>query len=525
MASSISKGFAYKFDAKLAEKACSFIEKLPHTKGKWAKKDPKTGRYQTITLEPWQKFIIASLFGWVRKDNGKRRFRKARVYVPRKNAKTTLLAAVGLYMFCADNEPGSEVFCGATSEQQAKTLFQMVRQMCLKTPALIRHFGLTVNVSSITKDDGSIYKPVIGKPGDGDSPHCAIVDEYHEHATSDQLDTMETGMGAREQPMSIVISTAGSNTAGPCREDWRNCERILEGIDGFVDDTTFCVIYATDKDDRWDSIESLAKANPNWGVSVNPDHMEADMRDARARASQQSKFRTKHLNEWVSVKEAFFNSVEWGNLARPEIRREDFKEFECYLAADFASHCDLTALMQVFRLPDNRFAVFGKYFLPEDTFDRPENQHYRNWHIAGHMEKSGGAVMDFDAIREDVVALHAEYNVREFIIDPTRMWGEHAKYVAEGIEPVAYRQVVLEMSPPMKRLDALIRAGRIIHNGDPVLAWAIGNVTGRLDKKDNVYPNKETPENKIDPVIALLFALGRDEKLDGSEEAGPVFSW
>lgn len=509
VADSITKKFPYRFDADLADRACRFISRLPHTKGKWAKKDPKTGKYQTIELEPWQCFIIASMFGWVRKDNGKRRFRKSRIYVPRKNAKTTMLAAIGLYMFCADNEPGAEVYCGATSEQQAKTLFEMVRQMCIKTPALVRKFGITVNVSSLVKPDGSIYKPVIGKPGDGDSPHCAIVDEYHEHATSDQLDTMETGMGAREQPMSTVISTAGANTSGPCRDDWKNCERILERLDGFTDDTTFAVIFGIDPGDRWDCEESLRKANPNWGVSIEPEGMLADMRDAQNRASQQSKFRTKHLNEWVSVKEAYFNIIDWNKLAHPEIKREDFKEFPCYLAGDLASKHDIVALMQLFCLPDKRYAIFGKYYLPEATIDLPENQHYRNWLLAGKIEKAGEEVTDIGHFKEDVLALCRDYKVEEMPSDPNRAWGVFPELAAEGVPIVEYRNTVLMMSEPMKELDALIRSGRIIHDGDPVLSWAIGNTTGKLDKKDNVFPNKETYANKIDPVVGTIMALGR----------------
>jgi phage terminase large subunit-like protein len=523
IASSITRQFPYRFDAEMGARVCKFVENLPHTKGKWAKKDPLTGEFRKIRLEDWQVFFLISLFGWVRKDNGKRRFRKARLYVPRKNAKTTLLAAVGLYMLCADREPGAEVYCGATSEQQAKTLFQMVRQMCLKTPGLVARFGLLVNVASVVKEDGSIFKPVIGKPGDGDSPHCAIIDEYHEHPTSDQLDTMETGMGAREQPMSIIISTAGSNTASPCRDDWKNCERILEGIDGFGDDTTFCLIYATDKDDRWDSEESLQKANPNWNVSIEPNHMLADMRDAQARASQQSKFRTKHLNEWVSVKEAFFNSVEWSKLER-KIKREDFKDRPCYLAGDLASKHDIVALMQLFALPDKRYAIFGKYYLPEATLDLPENQHYRNWHLIGALEKAGGEITDLDVFKEDAITLCRDFQVEEFPFDPNRAWGVFPALAAEGLPVVEYRNTVLTMSEPMKQLDALIRSGRIIHDGDPVLAWAIANVTGRLDKKDNVYPNKEAPQNKIDPVIGLLMALGR-AMTRNDEYAGPMFDF
>jgi phage terminase large subunit-like protein len=364
---------------------------------------------------------------------------------------------------------------------------------------------------------------MIGKPGDGDSPHCAIVDEYHEHATSDQLDTMETGMGAREQPLSIVISTAGSNTIGPCRDDWKNCERILQGIDGFGDESTFAIIYAIDQGDRWDCEDSLRKANPNWGVSIEPEHMLADMRDAQARASQQSKFRTKHLNEWVSVKEAFFNSSEWAKLER-KITREDYKDMPCYLAGDLASKHDLVALMQLFCLPDKRYALFGKYYLPAATLDLPENQHYRNWQIQGWIESAGDDVTDLEQFKEDAMELCREYQVEEFPFDPNRAWGVFPALQREGLPVVEYRNTVLTMSEPMKELDALIRSGRIIHNGDPVLAWAIANTTGKIDKKDNVFPNKESPANKIDPVVSALMAIGRAMARTG-DETGPMFQF
>lgn len=523
IANSITSDFPYHFNRDLGNKACRFIETLPHTKGKWAKPDPLTGKAPTIKLEPWQCFIVCCMFGWVSKETGKRRFRKSRVYVPRKNAKTTLLAAIGLYMLTADREPGAEIYCGATSEVQARTLFTMVRQMCMKRPNLTKHFGLNVGMNAVSKDDGSIFKPIIGKPGDGDSPHCAIVDEYHEHATSDQLDTMETGMGAREQPISIVISTAGSNTTGPCRDDWKNCERILENLDGFGDDTTFAIIYSIDKDDRWDCEESLIKANPNWGVSIEPTAMLADMRDAQARANQQSRFRTKHLNEWVSVKEAFFNSTEWEKLARPGIQREDYMEFPCYLSGDLASKHDLVALMQLFCLPGGRYAVFGKYYIPEATLNLPENQHYRNWHIAGWLETAGEEITDLDVFKEDVLKFCADYQVEEMPSDPNRAWGVFPALEKAGVPIVEYRNTVLSMSEPMKQLDALIRSGSIIHNGDPVLAWAIGNTTGRIDKKDNVFPNKETNQNKIDPVVGTIMAIGR--AMTREETSGSFFAF
>jgi len=526
IASSITKKFPYQFDPDKAEKVCRFFEKLPHVKGKWGKLDPITRKRQTLKLELWQSFIFVSIFGWVRKDNGKRRFRKARIYVPRKNGKSFIAAAVGWWMFAKDNEPGAEVYAGATSEAQAWKVFEPARQMAKLNPNLPAALKVTVNAQTLVKEsDGSIFKTIIGKPGDGDSPHCAITDEYHEHQTSDQLDTMETGMGAREQPLSIVISTAGSNAAGPCREDWKNCENILSGTDGFQDETTFAIIYGIDAGDRWDCEESLQKANPNWGVSIEPIAMLADMKQAQQRANRQSAFKTKHLNEWVSVKQAYYNLSKWESLARPEIKREDYAECTSFLGGDFASNKDLTSVMQIFLLGDGRFAVFGDHYLPENTIELPQNQHYRNWRIAGWLSVAGESTMNFDTVREDIFQRHRDYQIQEFAIDPTRMWGETAKLEQEGVPLVEYRQHTLTMSAPMKKLEALIESGRIIHNGDPIITWAIGNTVAKEDAKSNVFPRKETYANKIDPVVSLIFALGRAMTVNPDDKPGPFFSF
>jgi phage terminase large subunit-like protein len=525
IAASITKSFPYVFDPVPADRACRFMELLPHVKGKWARKNSATGEPETMKLEPWQKFVICSLFGWVKKEGGKRRFHKARLYIPRKNGKSFFGAGIGLYMLVMDNEPGAEIYSGATSEKQAWEVFGPARQMALRDPELPEAFGITVNAKSLIQEgDNSKFLPIIGKPGDGSSPHCSITDEYHEHKTSEQLDTMETGMGARDQPLSVVISTAGSDIAGPCREDWKACERILENSGGFEDDTTFCVIWTIDQGDRWDCEESLVKANPNWGVSINAERLLAELKVAQQTARKQSAFKTKYLNQWVTAKEGYFNVSEWEQLAQPEIRREDFKEFPCYISGDLASKHDIVALMQLFCLPNKRFALFGDYFVPEAALDLPQNQHYRNWHMQGWLKTAGETITDLEEFKETAMELCRNYEVEEFPHDPNRAWGVFPQLAAEGLPVVEYRNTVMMMSEPMKELDALIRSGRIIHAGDPVLAWSIGNTTGKLDKKDNVFPNKESPENKIDPVVGTLMALGR-AMTRTDEEVGPLVVW
>ena len=502
--------FPYVFDPEKANRACAFMELLPHVKGKWAHLDPITRKMQTIKLQPWQQFVLCSIFGWVKKRDGKRRFHKARIYVPRKNGKSFFGAGIGIYMMAKDNEPGAEVYSGATTEKQAWEVFGPARQMAIKHPKLAPGLGITVNAQSLVREkDNSKFLPVIGKPGDGASPHCAIIDEYHEHKTSELMDTMETGMGAREQPLSLVISTAGTNLAGPCREDWKACEQILENVPGFVDDSTFAIIWTIDDDDDWTTEEALQKANPNWGISVNPEVILPALAVAKRDPRKQSAFQTKHLNKWVTAKNAYFNSEDWQKLGNPDIKPEDFKEYPCILAADFASKHDLVALMQLFILPEKRYALFGKYYLPEDTIELPENQHYRTWKRAGWITETPGNITDLSFILEDAAQLVREYKVEEMPSDPNRAWGIFPQMQAAGIPVVEYRNTVLTMSEPMKQLDAWIRSGTIQHNADPVLGWAISNVTAKEDKKENVYPNKEDNRSKIDPVVAALFAIGR----------------
>ena len=525
------KSFPFEFDPGLAEDPIDFIELLPHVKGKWAKPDPVTGETQRLTLEPWQKFILISIFGWIKKKDGNRRFQKARIYVPRKNGKSILAAGIGLYMLAADDEPGAEVYSGATSQKQAWEVFNPAKQMCLREPEIVAHYGLEVNAGSITHDDGNCkFEPVIGKPGDGSSPHAAVIDEFHEHDTDDLIDTMETGQGARDQPLSLVISTAGNNVSSPCREDWKICEKILENAGGFEDETTFAIIFALDDGDEWDTEEALRKANPNWGVSINVDRLLAELNAAKQTARKQSAFRTKYLNQWVTAKEGFFNVVQWNNLER-EITREDFIDAPCYLSGDLASKCDIVALMQLFCLPPEmaekhgaKYAIFGKYFLPEAALDRPENQHFRTWHRQKHIEIAGDEVTDLESFEDETLELCKEYQVEEMPSDPNRAWGVYPKLVKAGVPVVEYRNVMLMMSEPMKQVDALIRSGDIIHDGDPVLAWAISNVVAKLDRKDNVFPNKERPENKIDPVVGLIMAMGR-AMLKTDDPEGPVFAW
>lgn len=496
-----SKAWPYRLDADKAERVCKFVELMPHVKGRWA-----AGTAQLLRLEPWQCFALVSMFGWVHKSTGLRRFRKARLYLSRKNGKSTLASPVGLYMLAADNEPGAEVYSGATSEKQAWEVFGPAKEMAKRTPALVAKFGITVNAKSLIRlGDMSKFEPVIGKPGDGSSPHCSITDEYHEHQTDDQLATMETGMGARDQPMSLVISTAGDNLAGPCREDWLDLQKVLERV--VEDDRMFGLIYCADEADDWTSDVALRKANPNYDVSVSGEFLQAQLREAINNPRKQGHFKTKHLNMWVQARDAFINMQRW-HECKGALTLADMRGKPCWMGLDLASKVDIAALELLFEVESGRYARFGKYYLPEETVNQPENQHYRKWRDTGLLTVTDGNIIDFGVIRDDIVQLSSDYGVTAVGYDPHQATMLVTQLHDEGVPVIEFRPTVLNFSEPMKQVDALIRDRKLAHDGDEVMTWCMSNVVAKIDAKDNVYPRKERDQNKIDPFVALCMAMG-----------------
>lgn len=506
--------FPFRFDEKLAERACKFIQFLPHTKGEWALKR------QNITLEPWQLFAVANAFGWVKKSSGLRRYREVYTEIPRKNGKSAISAGVGLYMFCVDGEFGAEVYSGATTEKQAWEVFRPARLMCKKTELLCSTFGVEVNASNLNRPaDGSRFEPLIGNPGDGASPSCAIVDEYHEHKDDELYTTMLTGMGARRQPLMWIITTAGYNIEGPCYDKRRE---VIEMLNGAVpNDELFGLIYTIDEDDDWTSPDVLRKANPNFNVSVYGDYLISQQKQAINNPRFTNKFKTKHLNVWVSAKESFFNMVSWDRCRDETLTLEDFQGEEVYLGLDMARKLDMNSLVRVFtRIIDGKrhyYCISPLFFVPEDTvFDSDSAlkrmiDKYQKWVNSGHLTATEGAEVDYREILECVKDTNKEHQIHSVAIDPHGAIAISHDMADEGLNPVTITQNYTNLSDPMKELEASIESGRFHHDGNPIMTWCIGNVVAKsaVGNDDIVRPVKEVPENKIDGAVALMMAIGR----------------
>lgn len=501
------KSWLYRFDDAAAEKVCKFIELLPHTKGKWA------AGGQTIKLQPWQQFILVVLFGWLRKKDGKRRFRTVYLEIPRKNGKSILAAGIGLYMLCMDGEFGAEVFSGATTEKQAWEVFKPAKLMLERTAALREFVGAEVWAKALVRPgDGSKFEPIIGNPGDGASPSCAIVDEFHEHDTPALYDTMETGMGAREQPLMLAITTAGYNVAGPCFEKRNELTKVLDGV--VENDQLFGVVFGIDEADDWADPKSLIKANPNFGVSVDADFLLAQQRAAMANPVQQNKFKTKHLNVWCSVLAGWMNMQQWTLAADTALDEDELIGQDCWIGLDLASKSDLCSEQRLYRRMSHdkpHFYLFGRYWLPEAAIEEPgpNHAHYVKWVKKGLLTQTDGATVDFKEITETIKDDCKRINPLEVVYDPFNATQLAQALIEDGIEAVEFIQNPANFAVPMDELQAAVKDGRFHHDGNEMTTWCMSNVVARPTKKGLFSPSKQTNSQKIDGAVAAIMAVAR----------------
>jgi phage terminase large subunit-like protein len=492
------------FEAELAEDAIVFAQLLPNIKG------PLAGK--PLGLLPWQCFVWLNVFGFV-DDNGNRRFRQGVVYVPRGNGKTTVAAPLSLYMNFIEGEGGAEGYAAAVTSDQARILFSTMQHMVGRTPQLLDRFGVEKGANAIYQSTtASNFKPIASdaKSLDGLNVHVAVCDEIASHKTSEVYDVLLTALGKRAQPFLLSISTATGNTSGVGRQLWTYVEKVLRGqVD---DDRIFGILYAADADDDIWSPETWQKANPSWGVAVQPDAIQAIATQAQQSPAREAAFKTRHLNIWVGADDALFSLANWIKLGDPTLELEHYEGRDCYAGLDLSTKTDLASLSLLFPPQEGTgepWALFNKCFLPELAVTDGRNSSYVEWANNVHLLVTSGDITDFEAIEAAILDARGRFRLRSVAFDPWSATQLAQRMQAEGVEMVEFRATTQNFSEPTKELDALIRSGNLVHDGNPVLAWNIGNVVGHYDARGNVYPRKERPENKIDAAISSIMALGK----------------
>ena len=484
-----------------------FIGLLKHSRGDFAGKP--------FVLEPWQSEYLDKLFN-TKRDDGLRQYRTSLLALPRKNGKSALSAAIGLYMlFCDD--VGAEVIVAAGDRSQAALLHTAAKQF-VESSALSKRCKVYRNSIVLPERNASMIC-ISSEAGTkhGYNPSCVLVDEYHVFPDRELVDVLETGMGARSQPMTIYITTAGTDKRGPCYKDWQRAEKIRDGI--LKDDTFLPLIFAADQDADPFTEETWQRANPNYGITLKPDYFHQMANRAKQSPSEEVVFRTLHLNQWLNSESRWIRHGAWeanGEAPRPTEGRV------AYCGIDLASTTDTTAFVAVWPDDDGTYDVHCKVFIPEDTAEEASKRDrvpYLQWAKDGLVHLTEGDVCDYDTVRNYVLSFCERNSVRAVAIDRYNATHLTTQLVAEGVDVKPFGQGFLSMSAPSKLLETLIIGKRLRHGGNPVLAWQMSNVQIKIDDAGNIKPSKKNASStaRIDASVALIMALG----LASAEARGP----
>lgn len=501
------KNWDYKFDERKAIKPCKFIELLKHIKG------PKANEY--IELEPWQIFIVTTIFGWVNKVSGVRRFLTAYIEIPRGNGKSALASGIALYLLCVDGEAAPDVYSFAVDKEQAKIVYGDAAAMCENNAPLVKAFGIKLLSNAIKnlRTKGT-FKPMSSeiKKLDGLNPHGAVIDELHAHPTRKVWDLVKKAMAKRAQPLLFAITTAGYIIDGICAEVRTMVQHVLEGT--FESDSVFGIIYTIDDGDDWDDIEAIKKANPNWGISVQPRAVLEELRQAHLSVQSQNDFKVKYLDVWVNSNQQWLDISKWDKTVT-DLSMGDFIGCPCIIGMDLASKIDLATIVIVFWRVESdgllHFYAFQKSWIPAERVKSSRNVFYANWVKAGHLHTNSGEITDYTQIEQEIIEISKNHDVLCVAYDPAQATMISQNLINEGITMVELTQNVRNLSEPMKQVQAWLYSGRLHHADDPLFRWQAGNVVAHLDAKENIYPRKEkgAGDPKIDSIVALIMATNQ----------------
>lgn len=482
-----------------ADHACAFIEALPHTIGALAG--------QPLKLQAYQIFIIVNLFAWIVTATGLRRFREAFILLPRGSGKSTLAAAIAIYMTFALGERGAQGRSGATSMDQAEAVFLPAKAMVDSSPELADALGLETSARAIFQTStGSDLKPVIAKTRDGGIPWLSICDELHQALDGTQLGAFRTGMGKRKggDPMLLIITTAGFNLAGVCRQEQLYFEAVLNR--SIRDDAKFALIYTIDPDDDWRDWRVWRKANPGFGVSVDEDHLKREYEKALQSPRSQAEMRTKYLNEWCNSATGWLNAIDWSSAADPDLIVP--AGARAWIGVDLSTKTDLTAVVAIAALDDGRKAIMPFLFVPAGAPDRsPNRDTYLGWIEDGTIIRTEGTASDHAAVEAKVRELCRQYTVEMVAFDEWQAATMSQSLATDGIPTCAFPQRAATMHPAMVDFEADLQNALVVHPDNACLNWMAANIS--VNRRGNMMsPCRPTGQDhlKIDGMVAALMA-------------------
>ncbi|MBS9525923.1 terminase large subunit [Litoribacter alkaliphilus] len=499
----------YFYDKASADRAIKFIMAFTtHVKGKLAGKP--------YILQEWEKNLIGAVFGWKEKETGLRKYREVFVFLPRKNSKSTLSSAISLYMLLADGEKGQELVVAASSRSQAGFCYDIIKGMVNNSKELSKH--LKVFRNSIELEKSNSYLKCISAESSGihgANINFAIVDELHAHYDASLYDVIKTSMGAREQPLLLSITTAGTNKNHICYDLYEYSKKLIEGV---IEDETFLpwVYEGEDSNDLQEvlSIDNFKKANPSFGLSIKEDYLKEQIQKAKNMPSYLNTVKQLHLNIWVDSATAWINNSDWMQNSF-DYDEEDLLGEECYAGLDLANNLDLNAFVLLFPQSNGKFKTLAYSFLPYESAERKDNISAGKAFIGWSKNNKNKLFLtdkrsrDDDFIFNKILELAEKFRILNIAYD---RWGADqlvTKLEVEGLKFTSFGQGYKSMSPATKKAEALILDGNLLHNNNPILKWCISNVKIVKDDADNIKPSKARSKEKIDCAVALIMAIGQ----------------
>lgn len=494
----------FTFDSRWVTKACKFIEMLPHVEGKWKSK--------TIVLVESQIFCLAQLFGFRNKQGG-RRFTTFLYAVARKNAKSTLAAAILLACWYLEDEMEPQCISAATTGSQARIVWNIAKKMLEKSPLLCQaaRFRTRANDIQGKGERGGVFKPINSKAStqDGLNPTYTVLDELHAHQTHDLLNVLMSAGGARENPLFMYTTTEGYETPGPWPEQRVFAEQVLEGI--IEADHYLAIIYCLDdEDDDFDETK-WPKANPL--MASNELLMKVNRQlaiEAKSMPGKLAEFRIKRLNRRASTALGFVNMVRW-NECKGKIDLEELEQYTCYASFDLAATTDMNACRFLWDLEDGRYATFGRYWVPEAMVKLRTVRNtipYAGWVAAGWLTVTPGEVSDYKIIEKTMREDFERFNPKAIAYDPWNALSIATNLDNDGLPIQQFIQGTKSYNPAMKEFERCYLEGKLVHDGNPILRWNMSNLIAREDTNKNIAPDRKRAKEKIDGAVTLLMDFG-----------------
>lgn len=480
-------------------RAIRLINLLTHTKG------PFAGR--SFALRPWQQRIVRKLF--TTQKDGRRQYRQCLLMLPRKNGKTELAAALAIYFLLFDGEIGGEVYSAAADKEQAALVFNVAAQMIRNDPELLAQCEIVDSQKRIVhRKSGSFYRAISAEAYSkhGFNASVVIYDELHAAPSRELWDVLTTSQGARSQPLTLAISTAGHNRHSILFELYAHAKKVAENP--ALDPTFLPLIFEAPPEADWTDERVWKQANP----ALSDFRSLEEMRIAAARAkeipAQENTFRNLYLNQWTEQASRWITLASWDACQAAAAPREGRP---CYVGMDLSSTQDLTALVAVFPGDEGAVDVHAHFFMPKENIHARATRDrvpYDLWAREGHLTATPGNVVDYEAVRAVLQGWAARFDLREVAFDPwnatdlvTRLQEQ------DGLRCVKVRQGFASLSAPSKSLEKLVLSRKIQHDGHPVLRWNLSNVSVETDPAGNLKPSKSVSTERIDGVVALIMAI------------------